>query len=253
MDLRVMHSPESITTMLRVTNQYSSNPYHGQTPPPPSWWQRRSSGAKFGPSVGAGVVALLLIGVVAACTATPRNSADSGNLPAQSSIESLSAAPSTATPAETQPASPLASSPAPSATPTVEIKRVTQAVRIPYTTRHVSDSSLPKGTQKVRTRGVDGVKTLTYQVTLTNGQQTSKTLVSQEVTKQPVAQVVAVGTKSVSKCDPNYTGACVPIASDVDCLGGGGNGPAYVKGPVYVVGTDIYDLDRDGDGIGCDS
>ena len=53
-------------------------------------------------------------------------------------------------------------------------------------------------------------------------------------------------------CDSNYTGACVPIASDVDCAGGGGNGPAYVQGPVTVVGTDIYDLDRDGDGIGCE-
>ncbi|WP_298557296.1 hypothetical protein [uncultured Aliiroseovarius sp.] len=53
-------------------------------------------------------------------------------------------------------------------------------------------------------------------------------------------------------CDPNYTGACVPIASDVDCAGGSGNGPAYVRGPVKVVGKDIYGLDRDKDGIGCD-
>jgi hypothetical protein len=51
-------------------------------------------------------------------------------------------------------------------------------------------------------------------------------------------------------CDPNYS-PCVPIASDVDCAGGSGNGPAYVSGPVRVVGTDIYGLDRDGDGIGC--
>jgi hypothetical protein len=29
------------------------------------------------------------------------------------------------------------------------------------------------------------------------------------------------------KCHPSYS-PCVPIASDVDCLGGGGNGPAYV-------------------------
>ncbi len=54
------------------------------------------------------------------------------------------------------------------------------------------------------------------------------------------------------ECDPNYEGACVPIASDVDCAGGSGNGPEYVRGPVYVVGSDIYDLDRDGDGVGCD-
>ena len=53
-------------------------------------------------------------------------------------------------------------------------------------------------------------------------------------------------------CDPNYTGACVPIASDVDCAGGQGNGPAYVAGPVYIVGQDIYELDRDGDGVACE-
>lgn len=53
-------------------------------------------------------------------------------------------------------------------------------------------------------------------------------------------------------CDPNYSGACVPIASDVDCAGGSGNGPAYVQGPVYVVGVDIYGLDRNHDGVGCE-
>src|SRR5215204_3472674 len=54
---------------------------------------------------------------------------------------------------------------------------------------------------------------------------------------------------SPAHCDPNYSG-CVPIASDVDCAGGRGNGPAYVKGPVKVIGKDIYRLDSDGDGIG---
>ncbi|WP_422746329.1 hypothetical protein ACN27E_01825 [Mycobacterium sp. WMMD1722] len=53
-------------------------------------------------------------------------------------------------------------------------------------------------------------------------------------------------------CDPNYSGPCVPIASDVDCAGGSGNGPAYVSGPVTVVGNDIYGLDRDGNGTGCE-
>jgi hypothetical protein len=52
-------------------------------------------------------------------------------------------------------------------------------------------------------------------------------------------------------CDPNYSG-CVPIASDVDCAGGSGNGPAYATGPVDVIGSDIYDLDRDSDGVACE-
>jgi hypothetical protein len=57
---------------------------------------------------------------------------------------------------------------------------------------------------------------------------------------------------AAAQCDPNYARVCVPVASDVDCAGGSGNGPEYVRGPVEVVGDDIYDLDRDGDGIACE-
>lgn len=51
-------------------------------------------------------------------------------------------------------------------------------------------------------------------------------------------------------CHPSYD-PCVPYASDVDCAGGSGNGPAYT-GTVRVIGPDEYDLDRDGDGWGCE-
>jgi hypothetical protein len=53
-----------------------------------------------------------------------------------------------------------------------------------------------------------------------------------------------------SECDPNYS-PCLEPASDYDCIGGSGNGPAYT-GTVEVIGTDIYGLDADGDGIGCE-
>jgi hypothetical protein len=53
-------------------------------------------------------------------------------------------------------------------------------------------------------------------------------------------------------CHPSYEGACLkPDASDYDCAGGSGNGP-YYTGRVIVVGPDVFDLDRDGDGIGCE-
>lgn len=52
-------------------------------------------------------------------------------------------------------------------------------------------------------------------------------------------------------CHPSYS-PCVPIASDVDCAGGSGNGPAYASGPVQVIGPDVYGLDGDGDGVGCE-
>lgn len=61
-------------------------------------------------------------------------------------------------------------------------------------------------------------------------------------------------TITAKRCHSAYSGACVPIASDVDCAGGSGNGPAYVRGPVYirVRGVDPYALDRDRDGVACE-
>ena len=54
--------------------------------------------------------------------------------------------------------------------------------------------------------------------------------------------------EELAACDYN---PCLPPASDYDCEGGSGDGPAYT-GTVEVIGTDIYGLDEDGDGIGCD-
>lgn len=141
--------------------------------------------------------------------------------------------------------------------PVVETRTVTEKKRIRYSTREVEDSSLAEGTRRTRTRGRDGVRTLTYEVTFTDGEPSGRKLTRSEVTRKPVTKVVAVGTKveedePSGDCDPNYSGACVPVAGDVDCAGGSGNGPEYVDGPVRVVGDDVYDLDRDGDGIACD-
>ena len=67
----------------------------------------------------------------------------------------------------------------------------------------------------------------------------------------PAQEVDQEASDAGSECHPSYRGACVPIVSDVDCLGGNGNGPAYV-GRVQVVGPDTYELDRDGDGTACE-
>ena len=147
----------------------------------------------------------------------------------------------------------VGSSTATESTPAVERHTVTKTRKIPFGTRRVGDPSLAKGTTRVRTRGVPGVKIVTYKVTFTDGVQTEKRLIRKVVATVPITRVIAVGTKESPQCDPNYSGACVPIASDVNCAGGSGNGPAYVQGPVRVIGKDIYGLDADGDGIGCDS
>ncbi|MFP3961119.1 G5 domain-containing protein [Actinomadura fulvescens] len=148
---------------------------------------------------------------------------------------------------------PTAASATPKATPSTETRTVTETEPISFKTRRVQDPTLAEGVTKVRTRGIPGVKKLTFHVTFANGAQVTKKLIGAAVTKRPVTKVLIVGTKQASQCDPNYSGACVPIASDVDCAGGSGDGPAYVDGPVRVIGTDVYDLDRDGDGVACDT
>jgi hypothetical protein len=60
-----------------------------------------------------------------------------------------------------------------------------------------------------------------------------------------------VASAPAGSCSPNYD-PCVPIASDVDCAGGKGNGPVYVQGPIRVIGADIYGLDGNNDGVGCE-
>lgn len=75
--------------------------------------------------------------------------------------------------------------------------------------------------------------------------------VNRPSTEQPNNNTAPNLNIPTQECDPNYT-PCVPIATDVDCEGKGGNGPKYVRGPVRVIGTDIYGLDRDGNGIGCE-
>ena len=65
------------------------------------------------------------------------------------------------------------------------------------------------------------------------------------------AKAAPAGGSSGGGCDSNYSG-CVPVASDVDCAGGSGNGPKFVSGPIRVVGTDKYGLDNDKNGIACE-
>jgi hypothetical protein len=195
------------------------------------------------------------VGLVAACGAT-----DSSVTLRQSSAEQTATTGATMVPTATPdpvqaaPAAAVTAMATTSATTSAAVTHtvVTRTKALAFSTRKVKDSSLPKGVTKVSTRGVAGLEKFTYRVTLRGGVVLGRVLVSRLVVKKPRTQVVAVGTKQKSSCDPNYSGACVPIASDVDCAGGSGNGPAYVTGPVTVVGTDIYDLDRDGDGVGCE-
>jgi hypothetical protein len=161
-----------------------------------------------------------------------------------------------ANPADPQPAQAPPTVQAAPKEPVTEKKTLAETSAIAFEKTTINDGNLAKGKTEIRTAGVNGVKTQTYEITSVDGKETERKLIKDEVTTAPISEVTAIGTyvalaKPKPTCDPNYSG-CVPIASDVDCAGGSGNGPAYVSGPVYVTGSDIYDLDRDGDGVGCE-
>ena len=62
------------------------------------------------------------------------------------------------------------------------------------------------------------------------------------------------GGATTSNCHSSYSGVCLKSGiGDYDCAAGSGNGPNYIAGPFMVVGPDEFDLDRDGDGVGCES
>lgn len=71
-------------------------------------------------------------------------------------------------------------------------------------------------------------------------------------TAPPPSTPPALANPGVGTCHPSYRGACLdPNASDYDCAGGSGNGPVYT-GRVEIVGPDVFRLDSDGDGVGCE-
>lgn len=67
----------------------------------------------------------------------------------------------------------------------------------------------------------------------------------------PEREPLPIYTPPPQKCHPSYSGCLDPHASDYDCAGGSGNGPKYT-GKVQVLGPDVFGLDRDRDGWGCE-
>lgn len=148
--------------------------------------------------------------------------------------------------------------------PVVEVKTIEEKTVIPFQVLTQNDPNLEVGRSFLNAAGVDGQKIVSYEVTYTDGQETGRKQIGERIDPQPIHQMTNIGTKpkpafkpapapkpAASNCNPNYSG-CVPNASDVDCSGGSGNGPAYVSGPIRVIGSDVYDLDRDGNGLACE-
>lgn len=107
------------------------------------------------------------------------------------SLGTISAMAQPSTPSST--ATPVISTPKPQ--PKVETKTVDTTEIVGYTSSTVDDPNFAQGTTQTRTVGVNGVRTFTHELTLTNGIETARKEVSNVITTQPVNEVLARGTK----------------------------------------------------------
>ena len=93
---------------------------------------------------------------------------------------------------------------------TVKLDRITRKTdkrteSVAFETVTKKDSSLYEGTKKVERQGEEGVKTVNFRVTYRNGDVVFTKETSSEVTRQPVDQVVLVGTKDKPAPKPQST------------------------------------------------
>jgi resuscitation-promoting factor RpfB len=67
--------------------------------------------------------------------------------------------------------------------------------KIPFSTKTINDSNLPKGTVTTQTPGVDGYRQVSYRIHYENGVETSRVTLGVSARTEPVTEVKIVGTK----------------------------------------------------------
>jgi resuscitation-promoting factor RpfB len=77
----------------------------------------------------------------------------------------------------------------------VQVSEVTETVAVEPERVETPDANTFKGDEKVTTPGVAGEKATVYRVTVVDGVETSREELSSQVTREPVAEQVAIGTK----------------------------------------------------------
>lgn len=84
---------------------------------------------------------------------------------------------------------------------------LTEQQLLPFEVETVEDDTLPAGEQLVTKSGRPGIRTQKYQLTLADGLSKEKKLIANEVTSEPVKQVVKIGTKPVESVEAATTTA----------------------------------------------
>lgn len=152
----------------------------------------------------------------------------------------------------------------------------TYTAALPHKTTYSTDTTLPEGTEKIITEGVDGEILCEAVVTYINGRETTRKVLSQQVVSQPVEEIVAVGSGQIPEEKPALpvigdrtitlpTGEVVTYIEKVSCLATAYHCEGYVgttatgtrarvgaiavDPEVFPYGTRFYILTKDGEYI----
>ncbi|WP_157411368.1 G5 domain-containing protein [Actinoplanes rectilineatus] len=105
------------------------------------------------------------------------------------------------------------------AEPVVTTRTETETRVIPFHTKLVRDSSLPRGVRRVQTPGKPGEERVRYLVTMTDGEQTDRRLLDTTVTRKPRHRVVVFGAQwagDAKDCQRDLH-VCVPVGRAALC------------------------------------
>lgn len=78
-------------------------------------------------------------------------------------------------------------------------RTVTEETEIPFSERTVKDYNLAPGVKEVRQLGEVGTKSSTYNILYVDGKEVERTLLHEEVIRQPVEKIVAVGASAIEQ------------------------------------------------------
>lgn len=84
----------------------------------------------------------------------------------------------------------------------VKTETITKTETIEYSSKTVEDPTLAKGKKKVVQYGSNGTRKVKIKITYKNGEEYSRKVISSEVTKQPVNEIIHIGTKTTTNKKP---------------------------------------------------
>ena len=103
---------------------------------------------------------------------------------------------------------------------------------VPFEIVNQADPTLAKGQTKVLTAGQNGERTILTEVSVVDGQEVRR-VVESKVTKEPVSQILAVGTKEDPQPIPQPSPAPVVTAKGTQEEGHVGEAPVQPENPAY--------------------